>query len=70
MPAAPRRLSSVSEELTDDLLETSNRLSNQEAIEALVQMGMNESGREESQEELENEDTEQSETDPEQSEQP
>ena len=58
------------EELTDDLLETSNRLSNQEAIEALVQMGMNESGREESQEELENEDTEQSETDPEQSEQP
>lgn len=52
------------------LLETSNRLSNQEAIEALVQMGMNESGREESQEELENEDTEQSETDPEQSEQP
>ena len=29
------------EELTDDLLETSNRLSNQEAIEALVQMGMN-----------------------------
>ena len=56
--------------MTDDLLETSNRLSNQEAIEALVQMGMNESGREESQEELENEDTEQSETDPEQSEQP
>lgn len=50
------------DELTDDLLTTRDHLSDQEAIEALIQRGIDGSRKKNSQEESENEQSEQSET--------